>query len=55
MAMSIVMYRGGISPLAIIYLGSHRIEEDTTNLPHDSSENKAHKLQKVDQWIILAP
>jgi hypothetical protein len=44
MAMFIVMYRRGISPLVIIYLDSHRIEEDTTNLPHDSSDNKAHKL-----------
>jgi hypothetical protein len=46
MAMFIVMSRGGTSPLTIIYMGSHITKEDTTNLPHDSSENKSPQTSK---------
>ncbi len=40
------MSRIETSPLGIIYLGSHIIEEDTTDLPHDSSQDKSPQTSK---------
>jgi hypothetical protein len=53
--MFVVMSRGRTTPPTIICMGSHRTKEDTTYLPHDSSEDKTHKLQRVDQWLVSTP